>query len=128
MERLPRVLQNEIQEYVRGDGAHWKAQFEHTLNDLRLRFSLLQRTFFGSSMVQAGSMSAKFDITYTSDTAEFVFLIRKSKHAGAPFHQHGSLFIFPLEDSVDHNRKILLEFREPLIENYEVLIFGSHKV
>jgi hypothetical protein len=33
MERLPRVLQNEIWEYVRGDRGHWKGLFSQQVID-----------------------------------------------------------------------------------------------
>jgi hypothetical protein len=36
MDRLPKVLQNEIWEYVRGDRAHWKDNFTKTIKDTRL--------------------------------------------------------------------------------------------
>jgi hypothetical protein len=32
MNQLPKVLQNEIWEYVRGDRAYWKQQFTNVLN------------------------------------------------------------------------------------------------
>jgi hypothetical protein len=34
MDRLPRVLQTEIWEYVRGDRAYWKAQHQQTVDHL----------------------------------------------------------------------------------------------
>jgi hypothetical protein len=34
MNRLPKVLQREISEYVRGDQTHWRSQFRRVIDDL----------------------------------------------------------------------------------------------
>jgi hypothetical protein len=39
MNRLPRVLQNEIWEYVRGDKTFWRRRFNATLDDVSTDYS-----------------------------------------------------------------------------------------
>jgi hypothetical protein len=42
MNRLPKVLQNEVCEYVHGDRAHWKRQFKVPMRELLCHLSQLQ--------------------------------------------------------------------------------------
>jgi hypothetical protein len=62
MNRLPKVLQTEIREYVRGDRAHWRNQFNVTMAELSCNFlRWLENQYLGGvwslkKIIESGSV------------------------------------------------------------------------
>jgi hypothetical protein len=52
MNRLPKVLQNEIWEYVRGDRAYWKQAFSANWIKLNPKWEHLSEHFFNGGVVE----------------------------------------------------------------------------
>jgi hypothetical protein len=86
MNRLPKVLQNEIWEYVRGDRAYWKRQFKQTVlkviihinqelrkrvHDCRTRKKIFVQTF-------VGDMDIAIDLCYPTNLYQ-AYVIDRSR-------------------------------------------------
>lgn len=57
MNKLPKVLQNEIWEYVHGDRPFWKKQFEHVRDELNCAIASAELRFWGSGNIVSAPRS-----------------------------------------------------------------------